>query len=58
MSELEKKRSRIYDLLNETKPKFPCLPYTKQRLLFLGVFFLQKKSFLKKRKSGGLTYLT
>ena len=26
MSEQEKKRQRIYDLLNaETKPKFPCL---------------------------------
>ena len=35
MSEQEKKRQRIYDLLNaETKPKFLCLPYTKQRKIF------------------------
>ena len=35
MSEQEKKRQRVYDLLNaETKPKFLCLPYTKQRKLF------------------------
>ena len=51
MNEQEKKRQRIYDLLNaETKPKFLCLPYTKQRKnfyakrtfygrLFLNVFF-------------------
>ena len=46
MSEQEKKRQRIYDLLNaETKPKFLCLPYTKQRKKF----FYRKKSFLKKR---------
>ena len=32
MSEQEKKRKRIYDLLNaKTKLKFLCLPYTKQR---------------------------
>ena len=32
MSEQEKKRQRIYDLLNaETKLKYLCLPYTKQR---------------------------
>ena len=32
MSEQEKKRQRIYDLLNaETRPQFLCLPYTKQR---------------------------
>ena len=31
MSEPEKKRQRIYGLLNaKTKPKFPCQPYTKQ----------------------------
>ena len=30
MSEQEKKRQRIYDLLHaKTKPKFLCLPYTK-----------------------------
>ena len=32
ISEQEKKQQIIYDLLNaETKPKFLCLPYTKQR---------------------------
>ena len=32
MSEQEKKRQRIYDLLNaETKSKFLCLLYTKQK---------------------------
>ena len=37
MSEQEKKWQRIYDLLNaETKPKFLCLPYTKQRKFFTG----------------------
>ena len=41
MSEQEKKQQRIYDLLQvETKPKFLCLPYTKQRKKPL-----QKKSF-------------
>ena len=35
MSELGKKRQRIYDLLKaKTKPKFLCLPYTKQRKIF------------------------
>ena len=35
MSEQEKKRQRIYDLLNaETQPKFLCLPYKKQRNFF------------------------
>ena len=30
MSDQEKKRQRIYDLLNiENKPKFHCLPYKK-----------------------------
>ena len=49
MSEQEKKRQRIYDLLNaETKPKFVCPPYTKHRKK------LQKKSFLRKRVCGGL----
>ena len=48
MNEQEKKRQRIYDLLNaETKAKFLCLPYAK--LFFL--FFLQKKSSLRKRES-------
>ena len=32
MNELAKKGQRIYDLLiAETKPKFLCLPHTKQR---------------------------
>ena len=32
MSEQEKKQQRIYDLLNtETKPKFICLLFTKQK---------------------------
>ena len=36
MSEQEKKLQRIFDLLNaETKPKFLCLPYTKQRKTFI-----------------------
>ena len=35
ISEQENKRQRIYDLLNvETKLKFLCLPYTKQRKFF------------------------
>ena len=50
MSEQEKKQQRIYNLLNaEIKLKFLCLLYIKQRN-----FFLQKKSFLRKRRSGGL----
>ena len=50
MSEQEKSRQRIYDLLNdETKPKFLCVPYTKQRK-----FFLQKKGFLRERGTEGL----
>ena len=50
MSEHEKKRQCIYDLLNaETKPKFLCLPYTTQRK---NCFFLPKTSFLNKRGVG------
>ena len=50
MSEQEKKRHRIYDLLNaETKPKFLCLPYTKQRKKIY-----RKKTFLRKIGSGVL----
>ena len=46
MSEQEKKRQRIYDLLYaETKPKFLCLPYTKQRK-----YFYKKKKELFKEK--------
>ena len=48
MIEQEKKLQRIYDLLNaETKPKFLCLPYTKQRKNF----FFTEKEFLSKSGS-------
>ena len=51
MSGQEKKRQRIYELLNaNTKPKFLCLLQTK-KIFF---FFLLKKSFLRKRGNGGL----
>ena len=51
MSEQEKKRQRIYDLLNaEAKPKFLCLPYIKQRIFF----FTGKVLFKDKGRSGGL----
>ena len=51
MSEQEKKRQRIYDLLNaETKPKFLYLPYTKQRKK---VFFFIEKELFKERGGGG-----
>ena len=44
MSEQEKKQQGFYDLLNvETKPKFLCLPYTKQRILFY-----RKRAFKEK----------
>ena len=62
MSEQEKKRQRISDLLNaETKPKCLCLPYRKQRKKFC-FFFLQKRKrknegLNKKRKEGLLTAL-
>ena len=47
MSEQEQKRQRIYELLNaETKPKFRCLLYTKQRK-----YFYRKKAF--QGKGGG-----
>ena len=47
MSEKEKKRRRIYDLFNaETKANFLGSPYTKLKNFF---FFLQKKSYLRKR---------
>ena len=53
MSEQEKKWQRSYDLLiAETKPKFLCLPYTKQKKKKKKK--LQKKSFLRKTGSGGL----
>ena len=61
MSEQEKKRQRIYDLLNaETKPKFLCLLYTKQRKNLTEIVFLRKKGsggLHKKRKEGFLTAL-
>ena len=48
MSEQEKKLQRIYDLLNaETKPKFLCLLYTKQREKKI-----TEEEFLRKRWSG------
>ena len=49
--EQEKKQQRIYDLLNaETRPKYLCPPYTKQRKKS----FTEKKSFLRKRETGRL----
>ena len=40
----KKSNKKIYDLLNpETKPKFLCLPFTKQRI------FLKKKKILKEK---------
>ena len=45
VSEQEKKRQRNYDLLNaETKLKFLCLPYTKQRQ----IHFTGKELFKEK----------
>ena len=45
MSEQEKKRQRIYDLLNaETESNSLCLPYTKQRKKCL-----QKKELFKEK---------
>ena len=42
MSDQEKKWQKIYDLLNdETKSKFLCLWYTKQRKI--GKFFTEKE---------------
>ena len=47
MSKQEKKQQRIYDLLNaKSKPKFLCLPYTKQRK----IFFTEKKKKKKKKE--------
>ena len=44
----EKKQQRIYDLPNaQTKPKFLCLTYTKQR------HFFYRKRILKKKGRGG-----
>ena len=45
-SEQDNKPQRIYDLLNaETKTKFLCLPYTKQRRT---IFFYRKRDFKDK----------
>ena len=44
MSEQEKKRQITYDLpYVETKPKFLCLPYTKQRNFFTEKALLKEK---------------
>ena len=44
MSEQEKKRQRIYDLLNvETKPKILCPQYTKQRKMFTEIKLFKEK---------------
>ena len=49
MNKPEKKRQRIYDLLNaETKPKFPCLTNTRQIILFFFFFLLQIRGFYGK----------
>ena len=46
MSEQEKKWQRIYNSPHaKAKPKFLCLPYTKQQKKN----FLQKNSFLRKK---------
>ena len=50
ISKQEKKRQRIYDLLNaETKPKFPCLQ-NKEKNLFFFFFFFTAKEFFKEKK--------
>ena len=50
MSEQEKKRQRVYDLLNaETKPKFLCLSETKQTF-FLKELFKEKEEGLNKNE--------
>ena len=49
MIEQEKNDKESMICLNtETKPKFFCLPYTKQR-----TFFFTEKGFLRKKGSGG-----
>ncbi len=61
MSEQEKKRQRIYDLLNaETKPKFLCLLNTKQRKIFYRKELFKKKAeqrIEQKQKEGLITAL-
>ena len=50
IKEQEKKRQSIYDLLNaEPKPKFLCLPFTKQRKKIH-----RKRVFLRKKGCRGL----
>ena len=44
MSEQERKQQGIYDLLDyKIKPKFLCLPYTKQRMNFAGKELFKEK---------------
>ena len=65
MSDQEKKRQRIYDLLNaETKPNFLCLPYKKQKKFLIEKELFEEKGWegldqkkKKKRKEGFLTAL-
>ena len=61
MNEQEKKRQRIYYLLNaDTKPKFLCLLYTKQRKSFAekDLFNVKVWRYEKKnRREGFLTAL-
>ena len=56
MSEKEKNRQRIYDLLHaETKPKLLCLLYTKQRKTFTEKEIFKEKGLWRieqKRKEG------
>ena len=59
MSEQEKKRQRIYDLLNaETKPKFLCLTYTKQRNFFTLKEIFEAKGVEDKRNNEKKRLLT
>ena len=49
MSEQEKKRQRVYYLLNaETKPTFLCLLCIKQLYLFIFFLFTEKELFKEK----------
>ena len=51
MNEQERKRQRIYALLNaETKPKILCLPYTKQRKIFTEEEILRKVEWRSEQK--------
>ena len=65
MSDQEKKRQRIYDLLNaEIQPKFLCLSYRKRRKNFTEKYLFKEqgserlnKKKKKKKKKGFLTAL-